>query len=496
MNDTYTMPKSRLDEIREQRLAKRQALIKAGRAPYPAEAKRTHTIKDLIDKFDDLAKEETIVTIVGRLTSQRGHGGLVFLDIADASGQFQLQVSQDDVATDIFDRLQYLDIGDFIQTAGKLTKTKRGEPTVLVQEFHLLAKSIRPLPDSWSGFKDPEARFRRREADLQMNENVRRVLKTRSRIITYLRQYLISDGYHEVETPILQAIAGGAAAKPFTTHHNALDIPLFLRIAPELYLKRLLVGGFEKVFEIGKSFRNEGVDRQHNPEFTTIELYWAYADYEDLMEFTEAMLTKLVRDINDTEAVAFGDLTISFTTPWERLSFVDAVSKIAGFDILEEKDIKTYEQLFADKNLAQPKVPTYAKYIDDLYKQLLRPKLINPTILYDYPTELAPLAKQNITDPRVTEMFQLVIAGTEIVKAYSELNDPVEQLARFEAQQKDRAAGDDEAPPIDNSYVEALEYGMPPAAGWGLGVDRFVSLLTDTPNIRDVIAFPLLKPKP
>jgi len=489
------MPTSRLEEIRQQRLAKRQALIKAGRVPYPAEAKRTHLIKDLIDKFDDLTTQQTLVTIVGRVVSRRGHGGLVFLDIQDASGKFQLQITKDHAVAEVFERLDSIDIGDFIQAAGKLTKTKRGEPTVLVDEFHLLSKSIRPLPSSWSGFKDPETRFRMREVDLLINTDIRQILKTRSRIISYMRNYMISDGYHEVETPILQSIAGGADAKPFTTHHNTLDIPLYLRIAPELYLKRLLVGGFEKVFEIGKNFRNEGIDRQHNPEFTMIELYWAYADYEDMMDFTETMITKLVRDIFDGETITFGDNTISFATPWKRLRYVDAINKITGFDILATKDIKTYELLFKDKNLTPPKVPTYSKYIDDLYKQLLRPKLINPTILYDYPKELVPLAKQSITDPRIAEMFQLVISGAEIVKAYTELNDPVEQRVRFEAQQDDRAAGDEETPPIDNSYIEALEYGMPPAAGWGLGVDRLVSILTNTPNIRDVITFPLLKPK-
>ena len=489
------MPTSRLKEMRKQRLAKRQALINAGRVPYPAEAKRTHHIKDLIDKFDDLSTQQALITIVGRITSKRTHGGLVFMDIQDASGKFQLQIAKDHIVAEIFERLEYLDIGDFIQAAGKLVKTKRGQPTILVDEFHMLSKSIRPLPDSWSGFKDPETRFRLREVDLLINTNIRQVLKVRSRIISYLRNYMILDGYHEVETPILQPIAGGAIAQPFITHHNALDITLFLRIAPELYLKRLLVGGFEKVFEVGKNFRNEGIDRQHNPEFTMIELYWAYADYEDMMGFTETMITKLVRHIFDKETVPFKHDTISFTTPWKKLRYVDAMSKIAGFDILETKVLKTYEKLFKEKDLALPKTPTYSKYIDDLYKNLLRPKLINPTILYDYPEELAPLAKQSITDPRISEMFQLVIAGTEIIKAYTELNDPVEQKTRFQSQQADRAAGDEETPPLDNSYIEALEYGMPPAAGWGLGVDRLVSILTNTPNIRDVITFPLLKPK-
>ncbi len=487
------MAEERLDEIRKIRLKKRQSLIDDGREPYPAEVRRSHTITEVLDSFKELSKDKTPVTAVGRLMSIRSHGSVVFMDLEDETGKVQLQFTKDELAEGLFERIDSVDSGDFIQVTGATILTKRDVETILVNEFHLLSKSIRPLPNTWFGLKDSEKRYRQRELDLLINKKNRDVLILRGKILSWLRAELTKEGYLEVETPILQQLAGGATARPFKTHHNALDMDLYLRIAPELYLKRLLVAGFEKVFDMGRCFRNEGVDREHNPEFTMCELYWAYADYEDLIELTEKMLTKMVREVTGNEEVMCGETTISFAMPWKRIRFIDLMNEELGFDILEEKDTSKYVKILKEKGLEVPKVETYAKMVDELYKELVRPKLIQPTILYDYPTELAPLAKQNATDKRVAEKFQLLIKGMEVVNAYTEQNDPVEQRSKFEEQQEDRKKGDDEVGDIDEDYIRALEHGMPPAAGWGLGIDRLVSVLGDAHNVRDTIAFPLLR---
>lgn len=489
------MAEERLNEIRKIRLTKRQSLIDDGREPYPAEARRSHTVIKALNNFQKLSKDKTPVTLAGRLMSIRNHGSVVFMDIEDETGKMQLQFTKDGLAEDIFKEIDSVDSGDFMQAVGEAILTERGVKTLLVDEFHLLAKSIRPLPSTWFGLKDTEKRYRQRELDLLMNKKNRDVLVLRGKILGWLRAEFAKEGYLEVETPILQQVAGGAAARPFKTHHNALDTDLYLRIAPELYLKRLLVAGFEKVFEMGRCFRNEGVDREHNPEFTMCELYWAYADYEDLIELTEQMLTKLVREIKGKEEVMCGKTTISFAMPWKRVRFIDLMNEELGIDILEEKNESKYAEIMEEKGLAVPAVRTYAKMIDELYKELIRPKLIQPTILFDYPTELAPLAKQNATDKRVAEKFQLLIKGMEVINAYTEQNDPVEQRNKFESQQADREKGDEEVGDIDEDYIRALEHGMPPAAGWGLGVDRLVAVLSDVHNVRDTIAFPLLRPR-
>lgn len=489
------MAEERLEEIRAARMAQRARLLAAGQTPYPAEVRRTHTVHELHDQFAALVEEKKPLTVAGRVMSVRHHGGVTFLDMRDESGQLQLQVSRDGIPADIYARIKEFDTGDFIEAAGHLTLTQRGVKTLLVTEAHILSKSIRPLPSTWFGLKDTELRFRQREVDFLLNDKAREGIRQRSRIIEWLRQYLIRQGFLEVETPILQPVAGGATATPFTTHHGSLDMSLYLRIAPELYLKRLLVGGFERVFEVGRNFRNEGIDRDHNPEFTGLEFYLAYADYEDLMDFTEKMLASLVSELFGSDTVSAGTHQISFAGPFQRLRYIDALNDVTGFDILEEKDPQTYETFLKEKGIELPNVVSYPKLVDELYKNLLRPKLLQPTLLFDYPTELVPLAKRNATDPRVAEKFQLVINGTELINAYTELNDPVEQRARFEEQMQARAAGDTEAQAIDEPYLRALEYGMPPAAGWGLGVDRLVALLTGVSHVRDTIAFPLLKPE-
>lgn len=489
------MAEERLEEIRAARLAKRQALIEAGVVPYPAEVRRTHTIGEVVATFEELQKEAAALTLLGRVTSVRAHGGVVFMDMADAGGKLQLQLTKDKVAEEIFSRVTSVDAGDFIEASGGLIVTARGVKTLEVKEFHVVSKSIRPLPDSWYGLKDHETRYRQREVDMLLNEKVRDVFARRSEIVQAIRGYLISAGFMEVETPMLQAIAGGTLAKPFSTHHNALDIDLFLRIAPELYLKRLVVGGYEKVFEIGRNFRNEGIDKSHNPEFTMLEFYEAYADYEDLMDRAEKLLEDVAQKVVGSTTTAWQGNDISWAAPFKRVRYVEIVSEKIGIDILDEKDPSVYVDVFQAKGLQVPAVRTYAKLVDELYKELVRPTLVQPTILYDYPVEMVPLAKTSLHDKRIAEMFQLIVAGSELIKAYTELNDPVEQRARFEEQQAQRESGDDEAHAIDESYLRAMEYGMPPVAGFGLGVDRLTMLLTDSPHLRDTILFPLLKPE-
>lgn len=490
------MANDRLEEIRENRLEKRKALLDAKLVPYPSEVRRTHTVAEALGQFNALLQTKQDITLLGRLRGIRRHGGLMFLDLHDESGGIQLQITRDTIGDERFDQASNsLDIGDWVEAAGDPIESKRGIATVQVSSITIVSKAIRPLPDEWYGLKDHETRYRQREVDLLLNEHTRDVFKTRSKIITWIRNYLSTDGFIEVETPILQPIAGGATAKPFTTHHNALDIDLYLRIAPELYLKRLLVGGYEKVFEIGKNFRNEGISRQHNPEFTMLEFYWAYADYEDLMDLTNTILPKLVQDITGDTAIEWQEQRLTFDSPVPRKRYVDVVSEFVGFNILEEKDPEAYIAIFERENLELPETKTYAKLVDELYKEKIRPTIIQPTILYDYPAEMIPLAKQSASDPRIAEMFQLLVAGVEIVKAYTELNDPVVQRERFMEQQQAREAGDEEAQPLDEAYLRALEYGMPPAGGYGLGIDRLVMLLTNSANLRDTVLFPLLKPE-
>lgn len=489
------MAEERLEEIRKARLAKREKLINEGMVPYPPEARRTHVTAQVLDQFEALQSDSVPIILAGRILSIRKHGGVVFIDLDDVSGTMQLQITKEEVAEDVFNRLDALDVGDFIQAAGLVTTTSRGEKSLLVNEFHLLSKSIRPLPDSHYGLKDDEKRFRQREVDFLLNQEARDVMYVRGQITKWLRTKLQSEGFEEVETPILQSIAGGAQAEPFVTRHKALNIPLYLRIAPELYLKRLIVGGLEKVFEIGRCFRNEGIDREHNPEFTMCEGYWAYADYEDLMNFFEKIISDLTREVLGKEEIKNKTKTITITMPWKRLRYVEVMSEKIGIDILEEKDPTVYEKILQDKGLDIPKVRTYSKLVDELYKEIVRPTLVQPTLLYDYPVEMVPFGKQSVSDSRIVEKFQVLIAGVELVNAYTELNDPVEQRRRLEEQQKDKAKGDKEVAAIDEDYLRAMEYGMPPMAGWGMGIDRLAALLSGAHSVRDTIAFPLLRPE-
>jgi len=489
------MAEERLKEIRESRLNKRRALLEQNKDPYPAEARRTHTVAQVLEGFAELQADTTPIILAGRVMAARRHGGVMFFDLVDAYGQIQLQMTEQETGQDEFALAADIDRGDFVQVTGQAIMTERGKQTILVENWHWLAKSIRPLPDKWYGLKDAEKRYRRRELDLLLNEEARTPVIVKSELVDWLRKYLKGEGFLEVETPILQPQVGGATAKPFVTHHNSLGADLFLRVAPELYLKKLLVAGLEKVFELGKNFRNEGMDRDHNPEYTFCEFYWAYADYEDLMKFTEEMVSKLVQEMRGDTKIMVRDKEVDFVLPWKRVSFVNLFKEKYGVDVLEQKETAPYIQLLKEHNLEVPKVQTVGKLVDELYKELIRPALVQPTLLYDYPAELAPLAKGKAQDKRITEAIQLVVAGTEVVWAYSELNDPVEQKTRFEAQQRDRAQGDEEVGEVDEDYLEAMEYGMPPAAGWGMGVDRMAALLSGAASIRETAAFPLLRPE-
>lgn len=486
------MAEERLEEMRALRAKKREELLASGKPAYPAEVRRSMTLSELTEQFDEKMEDGEALVLLGRISAMRSHGSIAFVDIIDDGGKMQLQFTEEKLG-DRFKELSEYDSGDFIQAIGIPVLSKRGEKTVLVTECSMASKAIRPIPSTWFGLKDIELKSRQRELDLLTNPDTKETARKRSKTLSFVRSYLESKGFMEVETPMLQPIPGGTLAAPFSTHHNALDADLFLRIAPELYLKRLLVGGFEKVFEIGKNFRNEGVDKSHNPEFTMLEFYWAYADYEDLMDMAEDLLSNAVLTINGSYDLPRGDSVISFKPPFKRYSYTELIKERTGIDVLTEKDPAVYKAAFKKHGIKAPDVDNYGKLVDELYKEIVRPTLIEPTILYDYPVELVPLAKKKASNPNIAEMFQLVVAGMELVKAYSELNDPIEQRERFMEQQAERDKGDIEAHAIDESYLRALEYGMPPAAGFGLGIDRLVMLLTNSTHLRDIILFPLLK---
>lgn len=480
----------RLDTLKDARLVKLEQIKKLGIDPYPSSYKNRILAKESRELLDKK------VNVAGRISGWREHGGSIFSDLRDESGQIQLWFQKDKLGEE-FEKLQLLDLGDFIGVSGQVVKTKAGEITVSADNYRLLSKSLRPLPSEWYGLKDIEERYRQRYADLLINPEVKEKFLLRSKFVKMLREYLDKEGFVEVETPILQPIYGGASARPFTTHHKTLDTNLYLRISDELYLKRLIVGGFEKVYEIGKDFRNEGIDKQHNPEFTQIEFYWAYADYEDLIKFTEEMLTQLIGKVKGALEFEYQGTNLNFSSPWKRVKFRDAVKNETGIDIDKED---TEEKLLAavkEKNLDFDRkgVVGYGMLVDRLYKQYVRPKLIQPTLVMDYPTEIIALAKRKKDDPSKIASFQLLVCGFEIIKAYNELNDPQDQKARWEEMDKLAQKGLEEHETLDEDYIRALEYGMPPTAGWGMGIDRIVTFLTDSPNLKEVILFPTLRPE-
>ncbi|HZE37146.1 MAG TPA: lysine--tRNA ligase [Candidatus Eisenbacteria bacterium] len=485
------------NELVRRRLEKLDALRAGGIDPFGQRFAFTHWTGDLVRRYhtavEDELKQAEPVTVAGRVVGLRHHGKTCFAHLRDQSGQIQLYARQDALG-DRYPAFTDLDVGDFIGVTGELFRTRTGELTVAVREFVFLAKSIRPLPEKWHGLKDVETRYRRRYVDLVMNPQVREAFVVKSRLIREMRAFLDARGFLEVETPMMQPIPGGATAKPFVTHHNALDMALYLRIAPELYLKRLVVGGLDRVYEINRNFRNEGISTQHNPEFTMLEFYQAYADYEDLMALTEEMFAHLSCEILGGTTVRYQDEEIDLRGPWRRLPFFEALSTAVGFSVTPDTEEGKLREAAIAAGVTAPKPGRGSIGLwKDIFDTLVEPTLIQPTFVTDFPIELSPLSKRKAGDPRLVDRFELFICRREIANAYSELNDPVDQRRRFEEQAQERLRGDEEAHWMDEDYVRALEYGMPPTAGEGIGIDRLAMLFTDSASIRDVILFPHLR---
>nr|NNM90810.1 lysine--tRNA ligase [Bacilli bacterium] len=481
------------------RRSKLQEWRNLGVDPFGAKFTVTHQAKEVHAFAGDLTKEQLEekgqqVAMAGRLMAKRTHGKTIFGHIQDESGLMQVYARLDALGEEAFTQFDLLDIGDIIGVYGQIFRTNRGEVTIHLDRFELLSKSLRPLPEKWHGLKDVETRYRRRYVDLIVNPDVRRTFITRSKVIQSMRRHLEAQGFLEVETPTLHAIAGGAAARPFFTHHNALDMPLVLRIALELHLKRLIVGGLEKVYEIGRVYRNEGISTRHNPEFTMMELYGAYMDFHDMMALTENLIEQIALDITGTTSLTYGEHAISVQTPWRRAHMVDLIKEVTGVDFFAIHSEEEARHAAAQHGVHILPMHQFGHIVNEFFEQKVEQTITDPTFVYGHPVEISPLAKMNKEDPRFTDRFELFILGREYANAFSELNDPIDQRERFEAQLREREQGNDEAHEMDEDFLMALEYGMPPTGGLGIGIDRLVMLLTDQPSIRDVLLFPLLRP--
>jgi len=484
------------EAVRREKLEK---LAEEGVDLFPVKAERTHSVYEAVRDFSGLSKEDLerrgmAVAVPGRILSIRRMGRATFFHISDGRAKLQAYIREDVSGPKAYEIFGLFDIGDIVEVKGKLFKTRTGELTVLAEAVVFLAKCLHPLPEKWHGLQDVELRFRKRYLDLIMNPEVGEVFRLRSAIITSIRKFFDGRGFIEVETPMMQVLPGGALARPFQTYHNALDMELFLRIAPELYLKRLVVGGFEKVYEINRNFRNEGIDSEHNPEFTMLEFYEAYADYHDMMDLTEELLLGLCSSLLGREEVRFGEATISFKRPWKRIKFMEAVSVHSGLAPSRFSDRAGIIDYAA--TLAPDKQPlTFGQALDIIFDKHVKHHLVQPTFVIDPPKEISPLAKPSRDNPEEAERFELLVAGMEVANAFSELTDPADQRRRFEQQAEDKKRGDAEAHPVDRDYIQALEYGLPPTGGEGIGIDRLVMLLSERRSIRDVILFPLLRPR-
>lgn len=487
------------DDPIEVRRAKREALLAEGKNPYGHAAfEYSHHIADLDEKYAELAdgeNTEDAVSIAGRVMAKRVQGKIIFFELQDATGRIQLFCRINALGEDAFAEMKDLDLGDWIGAHGLMMRTRRGQLSVAVDSFQLLSKALRPLPEKFHGLNDKEIRYRQRYVDLIVNDEVRDTFQKRSKILSAFRRYMEADGYYEVETPILQTVQGGATAKPFITHFNALNQENYLRIATELHLKRLLVGGFERVFEIGRIFRNEGMDPTHNPEFTSMEAYCAFNDLQGMKKLAQGVIKAANAAVNDSEQLEYQGQIIDISGEWPSIPMTEIVSKALGEEVTLDTPVSHLAEL-AKKNGIEVK-PEWAagKLIAELYDEIGEPTIVNPTFVVDYPVEVSPLAKRFESDPRLTDRFELVIAGHEYANAFSELNDPVDQAERFQKQMEEKASGDDEAMEYDTDYIRALEYGMPPAGGIGIGIDRVVMLLTNQPSIRDVLLFPHMRPE-
>ncbi|UXS75385.1 lysine--tRNA ligase [Staphylococcus chromogenes] len=491
MNDQMQVRRQKLQELRD-----------LGIDPFGEKFDRTGDAETLKTQWDQFSKEELAdkeseshTVIAGRLMTKRGKGKAGFAHIKDLSGQIQIYVRKDQVGEEQFHIWNTADLGDIVGVEGVMFKTNTGELSVKAKSFKLLSKALRPLPDKHHGLQDIEQRYRQRYLDLITNEESTQTFINRSRIIQEMRIYLNEKGFLEVETPMMHQIAGGAAARPFVTHHNALDATLYMRIAIELHLKRLIVGGMEKVYEIGRVFRNEGVSTRHNPEFTMIELYEAYADYQDVMNLTEELVAHVARKVLGTTSIQYGDNTIELEPKWRRLHIVDAVKEATGVNFFDVKTDEEAHALAKEHGIEVDKKMKYGHILNEFFEQKVEETLIQPTFIYGHPIEISPLAKKNPEDPRFTNRFELFIVGREHANAFTELNDPIDQRQRFEAQLVEKEQGNDEAHEMDEDFIEALEYGMPPTGGLGIGIDRLVMLLTNAPSIRDVLLFPYMRQK-
>ncbi len=489
------------NNFRQQRIDKLEKLRQLGVNPFANDFVPGETAADIVSRFGAVENEElenypSRVKVAGRLMSLRFFGKAAFAHLKDRTGQIQIYVRKDTISEDLFKIFKVCDIGDFIGVEGKIFRTRTGELTVLAERLRLLTKSLLPLPEKWHGLKDVETRYRQRYVDLLVNGEVVDTFKKRAKIIDGIRDFFKQRDFMEVETPMMQSLAGGATARPFVTHHNALNMDLFLRVAPELYLKRLVVGGFERVFEINRNFRNEGISIQHNPEFTMLEFYQAYATYLDLMQLTEELFASLAEQVCGSHKVTYQGQEIDLTPPWDHLTVVESIEK---YGLVPAERLQTRDSLLSvlkDRDIeVEERDSSYGKLLMKIFDEIVESKLIQPTFITDYPVEISPLSRRNEANPAVTDRFELFIAGREMANAFSELNDPLDQRERFIQQVKEKEAGDEEAHQYDADYIRALEYGLPPTAGEGIGIDRLVMLLTDSPSIRDVILFPLLKPE-
>ncbi len=483
------------EPLLQARLEKLARLRAEGIDPYPPRAPRTEPIGYVVSCYSGLDPEERSgerPSIAGRIVAVRRMGKASFFDLRDGTGKIQLHAAADVLGEEEYKRLRACDIGDFISVEGEVFRTKRGELTVEVERWTFLSKALRPLPEKWHGLKDVELRYRHRALDLIANAEVREKFVRRSRMIAALRRSRNRRGFLEVETPIMQPIAGGATARPFVTHHNALDIDLYLRVAPELYLKRLIIGGLERVYELGKNFRNEGISTEHNPEFTTLEIYEAYSDYEGMMTLAEELISESAREVLGETKVSYRGDTIDLTPPWRRVGLLEAVEEATGITVAGVSAAEIVAQ-GRERGIALPEDLSRGKLIEKLFEDFVEPSLIQPTIVKDYPIEISPLAKRKPGSDDLVERFELFIGGMEVANAFTELNDPLDQRARFEAQERLRETGDEEAQRIDEDFLFALEHGMPPTGGIGFGIDRLAMLITDSPSIREVILFPTLK---
>lgn len=491
------------EEITEQMQVRRdklETLQETGLDPFGEKFERTHLAKEIFETYNAFSKEELAekavqAMVAGRIMTKRVKGKAGFTHIQDMSGQIQLYVRKDAIGEDVYEMFKSLDLGDIVGVTGEVFRTNTGELSIKASELQLLTKSLRPLPEKYHGLKDVEQRYRQRYLDLITNLDSRETFILRSKIIQTMRAYLNKQGFLEVETPMMHSIPGGASARPFVTHHNALDIELYMRIAIELHLKRLVVGGMEKVYEIGRVFRNEGVSTRHNPEFTMIELYEAYADYKDIMALTENLIAYIANEVLGTTTITYGDYEVDLKPEWKRLHMADAVKEQTGVDFWQQMTDEEARALAKEHGVEITDNMTFGHILNEFFEQKVEDTLIQPTFIYGHPVEVSPLAKKNKEDERFTDRFELFIVGREHANAFSELNDPIDQRERFEAQVKERDAGNDEAHLMDEDFLEALEYGLPPTGGLGIGIDRLVMLLTNAPSIRDVLLFPQMRHK-